>query len=113
MFILGHKLDFLHIYSYDWRKVYDYIATERSKEKRIFLTYLQKLIVLIPTALKIANAEESLIQYAISKSVPLLHQIKDFSEPGIILMLSLKLKLMKVTESELEKEGSLMIEEIE
>jgi hypothetical protein len=56
---------------------------------------LQKLIILIPTALKIANAELSLTQYSIRQSIQLLAQIREFSKPGHNLLLTLKLKLMK------------------
>jgi hypothetical protein len=56
IFIMNHKLDFLHIYSYDWKEVYNYINTYRRRESKIFITYIEKLIILIPTALKIADA---------------------------------------------------------
>ena len=31
VFILNHKLDFLHIYGYDWIKVHDYLINHRRK----------------------------------------------------------------------------------
>ena len=56
IFILNHKLDFLHIYGFDWSKVLDYLRKNRNRQHSILINYLQKLIILIPTALKIANA---------------------------------------------------------
>lgn len=59
------------------------------------INYLQKLIILIPTAIKIANFEDSLLQYSIRQSIQLLAQIRKFSKPNHSLLLTLKLKLMK------------------
>lgn len=53
---MNHKLDFLHIYGFDWSKVIEYLKKYREKEHKVLINYLQKLIILIPTALKIANA---------------------------------------------------------
>jgi len=94
VFILNHKLDFLHIYDYDWNKVYEYLLKKHQKESNVFITYLQKLIILIPTALKIANVEESLLQYSIKHSITLHSQIRNYSKPEINLMLTIKLKLL-------------------
>jgi len=88
-------LDFLHIYGYDWSKVYEYLDKNRKREASILVNYIQKLIILIPTALKIANVEDSLIQYSIRQSIQLLAQIRKFSKPNHTLLLTLKLKLMK------------------
>jgi hypothetical protein len=57
VFIMNHKLDFLHIYGYDWSKIYDYLLLNKRKEARVLINYLQRLIILIPTAMKIANME--------------------------------------------------------
>ena len=57
MFILNHKLDFLHIYGYDWSKIYEYLYHTRKKEASVLINYLQRLIILIPTAMKVANLE--------------------------------------------------------
>ena len=92
---MNHKLDFLHIYGYDWSKIYEYLSKNRKKEASVLINYLQRLIILIPTAMKIANVEESLIKYSIRQSIQLLAQIRKYSKPGHNLMLTLKLKLMK------------------
>lgn len=102
IFILNHKLDFLHIYGFDWSRVIESLKKSKAREFSILINYLQKLIILIPTALKIANAEDSLIQYSIRQSIQLLAQIREFSKPAHNLLLTLKLKLMK-SGSELEK----------
>ena len=31
VFIFNHKLDFLHIYGYDWSKIYEYLCQTRKK----------------------------------------------------------------------------------
>jgi len=31
VFILNHKLDFLHIYGYEWSKIYEYLYHTRKK----------------------------------------------------------------------------------
>ena len=73
VFIMNHKLDFLHIYAYDWSKIYEYLVeTNMKKEGSVLVNYLQRLIILIPTAMKIANLEEGLVKYAIRQSIKLL-----------------------------------------
>ena len=73
VFIMNHKLDFLHIYAYDWSKIYEYLVeTNMKKEGSVLINYLQRLIILIPTAMKIANLEEGLVKYAIRQSIKLL-----------------------------------------
>jgi hypothetical protein len=66
----------LHIYGFDWSKVIEYLKKNKAREQSILINYLQKLIILIPTALKVANAEDSLIQYSIRQSIQLLAQIR-------------------------------------
>ena len=85
----------MHIYAFDWSKVVEYLRRTRPREQSILINYLQRLIILIPTALKIATAEDSLIQYSIRQSIQLLAQIREYSKPGHNLVLTLKLKLMK------------------
>ncbi len=58
-----------------------HLQIARPKEQKIFLNYLQNLILIIPTALKIAHEQNNLIQYVIRKSSPVLDQIKDYSKP--------------------------------
>lgn len=99
---MNHKLDFLHIYGYDWSKIYEYLLKNRRKEASVLINYLQRLIILIPTAMKIADMEESLIKYSIRQSIQLHAQIRNYSKPGHNLMLTLKLKLLKAS-SEVEK----------
>lgn len=99
---MNHKLDFLHIYGYDWSKIYDYLHANKKKEAKILINYLQRLIIMIPTAMKIANMEEHLIKYSIRQSILLLSQIRKYSKPTHNLMLTLKLKLMRAS-SEIEK----------
>lgn len=53
---MNHKLDFLHIYNFDWSKVYDYLKENRRREISVLTNYLQRLIILIPTALRVAQA---------------------------------------------------------
>ena len=64
----------------------------------MLINYLQRLIILIPTAMKVANLDESLRKYAIRQSIQLLAQIRKFSKPAHNLMLTLKLKLMRAAE---------------
>jgi hypothetical protein len=59
------------------------------------MNYLEKLIILIPTVIKIANFEDSLLQYSIRQSIQLLAQIRKFLRPNHSFLLTLKLKLMK------------------
>jgi hypothetical protein len=75
------------------------------------MNYLQRLIILIPTAMKIANMEETLIKYSIRQSIQLLGQIRQYSKPAHNLMLTLKLKLMKAA-SEIEKGDENLIPDI-
>ena len=98
VFILNHKMDFLHIYSFDWSRIYEYLYQNRRREASVLINYLQRLIILIPTAMKVAGLEESLQKYAIRQSIQLLAQIRKYSKPAHNLMLTLKLKLMKTSE---------------
>jgi hypothetical protein len=108
VFILNHKLDFLHIYGYDWSKIYEYLHATRKREASVLINYLQRLIILIPTAMKVADLDQSLRKYAIRQSIQLLAQIRKYSKPAHNLILTLKLKLMRLSE-EIEKgEESLM-----
>lgn len=59
---------------------------------------MQRLIILIPTAMKVANLDESLRKYAIRQSIQLLAQIRKYSKPAHNLMLTLKLKLMRASD---------------
>ena len=95
IFIMNHKLDFLHIYNFDWSRVYTYLKDNRRKEVSVLTNYLQRLIILIPTALRVAQAESSLVSYSIHQSIQLLAQIRQHGKAHQNMFVLLKLKLMK------------------
>ena len=109
VFILNHKLDFLHIYGYDWSKIYQYLSHNRKKEASVLINYLQRLIILIPTAMKVAGLQQSLRKYAIRQSIQMLAQIRKYSKPAHNLMLTLKLKLMRTSEEVEENNSNLFL----
>lgn len=57
-FIMNHRHDFLKIYDNKWSDVYDYLKSKGKGEEKIFTIMLENLMIYIPTALKIANAED-------------------------------------------------------
>ena len=68
----------------------------------MLINYLQRLIILIPTALRMAQAESSLVSYSIHQSIQLHSQIRQYGKPQQNMFLTLKLKLMKAA-SEAER----------
>jgi len=67
-FIMNHRHDFLKIYDNKWSDVYDYLKSKGKGEEKIFTIMLENLMIYIPTALKIANAEDELLRYVIKGS---------------------------------------------
>ena len=58
---------------------------------------LENLMVYIPTALKIAHAEDDLIRYVITRSKSELKNIKEYSRPERNLILQLKISMIDVS----------------
>lgn len=57
---------------------------------------LENLFVYIPTALKIARAEEDLVLYVIKRSRAELNKLKSFSKLERSLILQLKISLLEI-----------------
>jgi hypothetical protein len=65
-FIMNHRHDFLKIYDNNWEDVYEYhYKNKKELEAKVLVALLENLMVSIPTALKIANAEVWLLGYVL------------------------------------------------
>lgn len=65
---MNHRHDFLKIYDNNWSEVYKHLEKKKAGEERVFIVLLESLMIYIPTALKIAKAEDSLLRYVLKSS---------------------------------------------
>lgn len=87
----------LRIYESDWEGLYELLAKRGNSEEKIFLCMMENLMIEIPTALKIARAEDSLIDYVLLRSKQELDKLKAFTRPDRNLVLQLKISMIEVS----------------
>lgn len=95
-FIMNHKHDFLKIYDNDWKNLYEHLVTRNKGEEKVFLVVFENLMIYIPTALKIAKAEESLIKYVLRGSSREVEKFESFSQPERSLIIQLKILVINL-----------------
>jgi hypothetical protein len=107
-FIMNHRHDFLKIYDNDWEEVYQHLNKRKPVEAKVFVVLLENLMVSIPTALKIAKAEDSLLRYVLKSSSKELKKLQGRSKNERSLKLQLKVYLIELgINLSLEKEQQL------
>ena len=96
-FIMNHRHDFLRIYDTKWDEVYTFLQERKQAEEKIFLCMMENILVYIPTALKIARAEDDLIYYVLTRSKSELGKLEKYGKPERSLILKLKINMIELS----------------
>ena len=96
-FIMNHRHDFLRIYDTKWDEVYTFLQQRKQAEEKIFLCMMENILTYIPTALKIARAEDDLIYYVLTRSKSELGKLEKYTKPERSLILKLKINMIEIS----------------